>query len=122
MLRFCGFFARSGVGRSALLTNDSTSSEGSGILMARLLADFFVTRWSGESPVTDSLTGSFCAEPDAARLPAEVLSAAEDLRVNGDARLDDEVLVGEDVLVDDESPVEDGEPDGSAYAIPGVVA
>jgi hypothetical protein len=106
--------------------------------MARL-AGFFVARWSDESPLTDSVTGSFCAEPDAdfgseadesesspsaeaARLPAEVLFAVEDLRVDEDVLLDDEVLVDEDVLVDEGPPVEDDEPDGSAYAIPGVVA
>jgi hypothetical protein len=140
MMSFCDFFARSGVGCSALVTNDSTRPEASGILMARLVADFVAARWSGESPLTDSLTASFCAEPDAdfgseadksesspsaeaPRLRAEVFFAVEDLlRVDEDVLLDDEVFVAEDVLVDDEPPVEDDEPDGSAYAIPGVVA
>ena len=53
------------------------------------------------------------SEPfDAVSLPDDSLSAAvEDLRV-----------VDEDLLVDEESVAEDDEPDGWAYAIPGVFA
>jgi len=58
---------------------------------------------------------------EAAPLPAEVLFVDEDFFVDEDLLVDDDVLVDEDVVVDEESPAGD-EPDGSAYAIPGVVA
>ena len=61
----------------------------------------------------DESTSSPSAE--AAPLPAEVLLVDEDFFVGED------ILVDEDVVVDEESPAGD-EPDGSAYAIPGVFA
>jgi hypothetical protein len=63
------------------------------------------------------------ASVDAASLPAEVAVFDEGVAVDEDVLVDEDLLVDEESpVVDEESLVDDAEPDGSAYAMAGVLA